>query len=91
MNYNDNTISMDDRIMHMMLDSIRDKINSLQAELEINYLDEITERNIIKIYNTLCKEKVIMKIVILGTAWPYRGGIADFNNRLAQEFIKEVL
>lgn len=30
-----------------------------------------------------------MKIVILGTAWPYRGGIADFNNRLAQEFIKE--
>ncbi len=30
-----------------------------------------------------------MKIIILGTAWPYRGGIADFNNRLAQEFIKE--
>ena len=30
-----------------------------------------------------------MKIVILGTAWPYRGGIADFNNRLAQEFVKE--
>jgi glycosyltransferase involved in cell wall biosynthesis len=30
-----------------------------------------------------------MKIVILGTAWPYRGGIADFNNRLAQEFISE--
>ncbi|MBO4560716.1 MAG: glycosyltransferase [Bacteroidaceae bacterium] len=30
-----------------------------------------------------------MKIVILGTAWPYRGGIADFNNRLAQEFITE--
>ena len=30
-----------------------------------------------------------MKIVILGTAWPYRGGIADFNNRLAQEFINE--
>lgn len=30
-----------------------------------------------------------MKIAILGTAWPYRGGIADFNNRLAQEFIKE--
>ena len=32
---------------------------------------------------------IIMKIVILGTAWPYRGGIADFNNRLTQEFIKE--
>ena len=31
----------------------------------------------------------VMKIVILGTAWPYRGGIADFNNRLAQEFISE--
>ena len=30
-----------------------------------------------------------MKIVILGTAWPYRGGIADFNNRLAQEFMSE--
>lgn len=30
-----------------------------------------------------------MKIAILGTAWPYRGGIADFNNRLAQEFISE--
>lgn len=30
-----------------------------------------------------------MNIVILGTAWPYRGGIADFNNRLALEFIKE--
>ena len=30
-----------------------------------------------------------MKIAILGTAWPYRGGIADFNNRLAKEFIKE--
>jgi len=30
-----------------------------------------------------------MKIAILGTAWPYRGGIADFNNRLASEFIKE--
>ena len=30
-----------------------------------------------------------MKIAILGTAWPYRGGIADFNNRLAHEFIEE--
>ena len=30
-----------------------------------------------------------MKILFLGTAWPYRGGIADFNNRLAEEFIKE--
>lgn len=30
-----------------------------------------------------------MKIAILGTAWPYRGGIADFNNRLAQEFISQ--
>ena len=30
-----------------------------------------------------------MKIAILGTAWPYRGGIADFNNRLAKEFISE--
>ena len=30
-----------------------------------------------------------MKILILGTAHPYRGGIAAFNERLAQQFIKE--
>ena len=30
-----------------------------------------------------------MKIIILGTAHPYRGGIAAFNERLAQQFIKE--
>lgn len=30
-----------------------------------------------------------MKTVILGTAWPYRGGMADFNERLAHEFQKE--
>ena len=30
-----------------------------------------------------------MKIVVLGTAWPYRGGIALFNERLAREFQKE--
>lgn len=30
-----------------------------------------------------------MKIVILGTAWPYRGGMADFNERLAHEFQNE--
>lgn len=29
-----------------------------------------------------------MRIMILGTAWPYRGGIAAFNERLAYEFIK---
>jgi glycosyltransferase involved in cell wall biosynthesis len=29
-----------------------------------------------------------MKIVVLGTAWPYRGGIALFNERLAREFQK---
>ena len=27
-----------------------------------------------------------MKIVILGTAWPYRGGLAVYNERLAHEF-----
>ena len=27
-----------------------------------------------------------MKIVILGTAWPYRGGLAAFNERLAKQF-----
>ena len=30
-----------------------------------------------------------MKIVIIGPAHPYRGGIAAFNERLAQEFIRE--
>ncbi|MEZ4908843.1 MAG: glycosyltransferase [Saprospiraceae bacterium] len=28
-----------------------------------------------------------MKVIILGTAYPYRGGIASFNERLAEEFI----
>ncbi|MBP3762256.1 MAG: glycosyltransferase [Bacteroidales bacterium] len=27
-----------------------------------------------------------MKVVILGTAWPYRGGIAAFNERLARQY-----
>lgn len=30
-----------------------------------------------------------MKIVILGTAHPYRGGLATFNERLAQQFAQE--
>ena len=30
-----------------------------------------------------------MKIAILGTAYPYRGGIAAFNERLAKELIAE--
>lgn len=30
-----------------------------------------------------------MKIVILGTAYPYRGGIAAFTDRLAIEFVRE--
>lgn len=30
-----------------------------------------------------------MKIIIVGTAYPYRGGLAAFNGRLAQEFVKE--
>ena len=30
-----------------------------------------------------------MKIVIIGPAYPYRGGLATYNERLAQEFIKE--
>lgn len=29
-----------------------------------------------------------MKIIIVGTAYPYRGGLAAFNERLAREFIK---
>lgn len=27
-----------------------------------------------------------MKVIVLGTAWPYRGGIATFNERLAREY-----
>jgi glycosyltransferase involved in cell wall biosynthesis len=30
-----------------------------------------------------------MKIIIAGPAYPYRGGIAEFSNRLAHQFIKE--
>jgi hypothetical protein len=30
-----------------------------------------------------------MKIIIAGPAWPYRGGIAEFSNRLARQFIDE--
>lgn len=30
-----------------------------------------------------------MKIALLGPAWPYRGGIAAFNERLAREFLAE--
>lgn len=30
-----------------------------------------------------------MKIVILGTSWPYRGGLAAFNERLARQFALE--
>lgn len=29
------------------------------------------------------------KVVLLGTAHPYRGGLASFNERLAEEFVKE--
>ena len=30
-----------------------------------------------------------MKIVLLGTAWPYRGGLAAYNERLARQFQRE--
>lgn len=30
-----------------------------------------------------------MKIIILGTAWPYRGGLAAFNERLARQYQQE--
>lgn len=30
-----------------------------------------------------------MKIIVLGTAWPYRGGLANFNERLAREFVDQ--
>lgn len=30
-----------------------------------------------------------MKILIVGPAWPYRGGIADFDERIAKEYIKK--
>lgn len=35
------------------------------------------------------KENRQMKIIILGPAYPYRGGIADFNERLASQFIQD--
>lgn len=30
-----------------------------------------------------------MKVIILGPAWPYRGGIAAFNERLARQYMEE--
>lgn len=30
-----------------------------------------------------------MRIAIIGTAWPYRGGLAAYNERLAQEFMRQ--
>lgn len=30
-----------------------------------------------------------MKIIIVGTAYPYRGGLATFNERMAREFIRQ--
>lgn len=30
-----------------------------------------------------------MKIIVLGTSWPYRGGLATFNERLARQFVSE--
>ena len=30
-----------------------------------------------------------MKIIIVGTSYPYRGGIAAFTDRLATEFVRE--
>lgn len=30
-----------------------------------------------------------MKIILLGTAYPYRGGLATFNERLARQFVSE--
>ncbi len=38
---------------------------------------------------TQIAKNVSMHIVILGTAWPYRGGLATFNERLARQFIQE--
>jgi len=29
------------------------------------------------------------QIIIVGTAWPYRGGLASYNERLAREFVNE--
>ena len=30
-----------------------------------------------------------MKIILLGTSWPYRGGLATFNERWAKQFVSE--
>jgi len=30
-----------------------------------------------------------MKIIIVGTAFPYRGGLAAYNERLAREYVKQ--
>ena len=33
-----------------------------------------------------CCKKNVMKIIILGTAYPYRGGLSAFNERMAREY-----
>lgn len=43
---------------------------------------EVIENNTTNLVTT-------MKIIILGPAWPYRGGIAAFNERLAHQFMQE--
>lgn len=35
------------------------------------------------------KSHTAMHIILVGTTYPYRGGIATFNERLAQQFVKE--
>ncbi|HQB20338.1 MAG TPA: glycosyltransferase, partial [Bacteroidales bacterium] len=42
------------------------------------------------VLNTLLRGNIEkMKILIIGTSYPYRGGLATFNERLAQQYIKE--
>jgi D-inositol-3-phosphate glycosyltransferase len=35
------------------------------------------------------KKNILNKIIIIGSAYPYRGGLAAYNERLAREFISE--
>ena len=41
------------------------------------------------IFAAKLKNCVIVRIGILGTSWPYRGGLSAFNERLARQFMSE--
>lgn len=68
-------------ISHLIVDKSINSVAIIQSYLSINY------RSFQYIY--LIKRKIltaIKKIAIIGPSYPYKGGIAAFNDRMAEEF-----